>query len=125
MADEITALAQLTLATTNNHKVSFYPPQLKITQNNAGVFENTVALTTTTSALSITNLTTYGYGFFQNVSASSAIVIAIGADSAGTQKTFGRLKWREFGIMRLNSGTTYRAQCESSSGKLYFGCWED
>lgn len=125
MADEITLAAKLELSTTDHQHTLFSPQGLKITQNNPGVFEATASLTTSDSTLSIIGLTTYGYGFFQNISESTAVVIKIGADSTAVIRPFARLKWKEYGIIRLNPGTTYRAQCESSSGKLLYGCWED
>ena len=126
MADQITSFVSLTLLTTNNTLRSFTPPQLRITQNAEGAFETTIGLTTTDVAIPITtNLTTYGVGYIQNVSASTAVVVVVGADSAGAIIPFTRLKWREGWPVRLRSGTTYRAETESSSGKLLFGCWED
>lgn len=125
MADEITMSAQIILDTTNNQRELFNPPSLRITQNNIGSFRATVGLTTTDAALTVTGLTTYGVGFFQNVSASTAVVIAVGVDSGGAIKQFLRLKPKEFAIARLVSGTTYRAETESSTGKLLYGAWED
>ena len=125
MADQITSYVRLTLETTNNTFATFNLPSLKITQNNEGLFENTVSLTTTDTKMSITNLTTYGVGYLQNVSATSTIVILVGADSTGVIRPFYRLKWKEGWPLRFNTATTYRAQCESSSGKLRIGVWED
>lgn len=125
MANEITATVQLSLSTTNNHRELFNPPPLQLTQNNAGTFHNTVALTTVDTKLSIINLTTYGYGYLQNVSVSTSVVISIGVDSTNVIRPFGRLKPKEFALLRFNTSSTYRAQCESSSGKLLIGVWED
>jgi hypothetical protein len=125
MADEITAYVSLELATTNNFNDFFKPPGLKITQNTAGVFRATAALTTSDTTLSIVGLTTYGMGFFQNVSVSSDVVIQIGVDVGGALDPFTRLKQKEFAIMRFVSGTTYRAETESSTGRLLYGCLED
>lgn len=125
MADEIKAFVRLELATTNNFTRYVNPPQLAITQNNAGTFENTVELTTTDTKLTISNITVPGIGYWQNISASSTVVIRVGADSTNVLRPFARIKHREAWPIRLTSGTTYRAQMEASTGKLLFGVWED
>jgi hypothetical protein len=126
MANEISLHAQMILHnTTNNHRVPFQPPQITLNQNAPGSFEATAALTTSDTTLSIVGLTTYGYGFFQNISASSDVVIQIGVDVGGALDPFTRLKQKEFAIMRFVSGSTYRAETESSTGRIYYGVWED
>lgn len=125
MSDEITLSAQILVDTTNSQRETFTPPSLRFTQNNIGSFRATAALTTSDTTLGIIGLTTYGIGFFQNVSASTSVVIRVGADSTGVIRPFLRLKPKQFAVLPFVSGTTYRAQCESSSGKLLYGCWED
>jgi hypothetical protein len=126
MADEIKVFVRLQLDNnTNNFTRYFNPPQLGITQNSAGAFENTVALTTTDTKLTISNITVPGVGYFQNISASSTCVILVGADSTNVIRPFTRIKQREAWPIRLTSGTTYRAQMEASTGMLLFGVWED
>jgi len=126
MADEIKAFVRLQLDNANNNFTRYFsPPQLAITQNAAGTFENTVDLSTSDTKLTISNITVPGVGYFQNISSSSTVVIRVGADSTDIIRPFTRIKQREAWPIRLTSGTTYRAQTESSTGKLLFGVWED
>jgi hypothetical protein len=122
MADEIKTFVRLTLNTTNNLSRSFVPPQMSITQTNPEAYENTLAVTTVDSTLSFAT-TSYGYGFFQNVSSSTAVVIRVGVDSTAVIRPFLRLGYGHWAVAPLVPTSTYRAQCESSSGRLYYGVW--
>jgi hypothetical protein len=124
MADEITAHVSLQLYTTNNLTQRFEPPGRKFTQTNVEVYENTISLTTTDTKLSFTNTTNYGWGFFHNVSSSTAAVVNIGVDSTAVIRPFATLGYQKWGVFPLVPTSTYRAQMSTTSGGLLkYGHW--
>lgn len=124
MANEITLSASVYLNNpTNKFVVSWNPGAKLITQTNVGVFENTVALTTTDTKLSIVNLTTYGVGWLENI--GTAGTVSVGVDSTAVIRIFERLKPGEGYPLRFVTGSTYRAQMESGTGTLRIGILED
>lgn len=125
MANEITAYVSLELYSTNNFYRRFGPPGMQVSQANAETYENTIPLTTTDTKLTVSNTSSYGWAYFQNITNATDVVITVGSDSTGVIRPFGRLKPKEWGVFRLIANTTYRAQCESSSGRLLYGIWGD
>lgn len=123
MADEITAKVSLILNTTNKLNDRFEPEGRKFDQTNPEAFTATVALTTTDTKLTF-NTTSYGWGFFHNVSATTAAIISIGVDTTAVIRPFGTLTYQKWGAVPLVPTSTYRAQMSTTSGGLLkYGVW--
>lgn len=121
---DITVKVSLVLNTSNGIVERFEPPSAQYTQTNPEVYANTVALTTTDAKLSFTNTTNYGWGFFQNVSASTAAVISVGVDSTAVLRPFATLTHGKWATLPLVPTSTYRAQTSTTSGGiLKYGVW--
>jgi hypothetical protein len=124
MADEIKTFVRLTLATTNDFTRTFSPPQTAYTQSNPEAYENTVSLTTTDAKLTISNTSSYGYAYFQNISNSTAAVVHVGSDSTAVLRGFTRLAHKQWCVGPLIPNTTYRAQMSTTNGGLLlYGVW--
>jgi hypothetical protein len=124
MANEITSKISLILNTTNGIVERFEPPSAQYTQTNAEVFANTVSLTTVDAKLSFTNSTNFGWGFFQNVSSSTAAIVNVGVDSTAVIRSFTTLTYGKWAVLPLVPTSTYRAQMSTTSGGiLKYGVW--
>lgn len=123
MADEITAKVSLILLTTNNLTERFEPPGRKFDQTNPEAFSATVSLTTVDTKLTF-NTSSYGYGYFYNVSSSTAAVISIGVDTTAVIRPFCQIGYQKWAALPLVPTSTYRAQMSTTSGGLLnYGVW--
>ena len=74
-----------------------------------GLLSQTLTLSTSAISISTANLSSVGLAFLRNLSTATASVAQVGVDSGGTFVSFASLRAGEPAILRLTSGTTYKA----------------
>lgn len=75
----------------------------------AGLKSDTYTLSTAAISISTANLTSVGMAFMRNLSTATASTAQIGIEAGGSFVGFTTLRAGEPAMMRLSSGTTYRA----------------
>jgi hypothetical protein len=74
-----------------------------------GLISQTLTLSTNAVSISTSNLASVGLAFLQNLSTSTLQTAAIGIEAGGSFVGFATLRPGEPAILRLASGTTYKA----------------
>ena len=74
-----------------------------------GLLSQTLTLSTSAISISTANLSSVGLAFLRNLSTATASVAQVGVDSSGAFISFASLRAGEPAILRLTSGTTYKA----------------
>lgn len=121
MANEISITVTGTL-TNGNLRRRIEPGTKQINQTAQGHDGGTVALTTAITQITVGSVTTLGWAFFQNVSASG--VIYLGPHST-TLVPAHELRAGEHVTGRLIAGTTMAARTVSGAANLLVELWQD
>lgn len=74
-----------------------------------GLLTQTLTLSTNAVSISTANLSSVGLAFLQNLSTHTAQTAAIGIEAGGSFVGFTTLRAGEPAILRLSSGTAYKA----------------
>ena len=121
MANEISVSIAATY-TSGNLKRRVEPGTKTISQTAQGQHGTTVALTTAITQLTVGSVTTYGWAFYQNVSASG--VVYLGPHST-TLVPAVELRAGEPAMFRVIAGTTMAARTVSGGVNLLMELWQD
>jgi hypothetical protein len=112
MADEITHYHR-TIVTNGDYTFDSGQVNLEIDQATKGVYSTVISLTTSDTAVSVSNITNKGIAEFKNLDATN--YIDYGPTSGGALVAFGRLKAGESFTMRLSPAVSLRMQANTAT----------
>lgn len=101
--------------TNGSHRESFNPGGQSITQDGIGASGGIQIIGTTEETVSVGDVSTLGWAFFQNLDATN--YVEIGPDATG-MVAFIRLEPGESCALRLTPGITIKAQANTAPVKL-------
>lgn len=78
--------------------------------SNTGMLSQTLTLSTNAVSISTANLSSVGLAFLQNLSTHTAQTASIGIEAGGSFVGFTTLRAGEPAMIRLTSGTDYKAK---------------
>lgn len=78
---------------------------------------------TSAEAVVTTDVSTFGWAFFQNMDATNFLLI--GPDNGGTMIDFVKLKPGEPAVLRLKPGITIKAKADTLACKMLYKIFED
>jgi hypothetical protein len=118
---------QLTLNVANPSTGTGYTDSIRInqqySQNAQGANAEVVSVPTTATSFSFANLTTYGWGYFQNLDTTN--FVQLGLDVSGTFTPFCKLKPGEVALFRLNPGMAFQMQADTAAVFVNYVVWND
>jgi len=93
------------------------------TQNAQGANGEVVSIPTTATNIDLTNLTTYGWAYFQNLDTTN--FVTVGLSVSAVYYSFLKLKPGEIALLRLEPGITVQAQADTAAVKLNYLVLQD
>ena len=121
MANELTSNASASLE-KGNHKESFVPGSISVTQTGVGGWCPVVSVGTSEEDLAPVDITTLGWLFMRNLDSTN--YVTYGAKDT-TMKALGRLKAGEIAMFRLEPGITMRWAANTAAVKVKVILLED
>lgn len=121
MANEITMSVSLSVL-NGLFKASESSGAIQITQTTLGAASGLVTVGTVEETLSFTDITTEGLLILQNTDSTN--YVTYGPDSTG-MVAMGRIKPREWALLRLEPGITFKWQADTAACKVKYLLLED
>lgn len=122
MANEIALNLSATL-TNGRLKDQFNPGQILVTQGLAGAMTRIIAVTTSDTAYTFADITTFGWVTLQNLDATN--YVAYGPTSGGAIINFGKMKPGEPAVFRAYPGISFRMQANTATCNVFVQFWND
>lgn len=119
MADEISFTGRLNIL-SGNYAQDFNPGTVKADLASTVSEAGAVAVSSSATALDLSNLSTYGAAFLRHIGTSSDADILVGREDSGTFRSFITLKPGEFAILRMATNNVYHKTASGSGSLQYF-----
>lgn len=121
MSNEITF--SVNFSVNNGGYSDTFNQNAQFNQNAIGADASIVTVSTSGTAFTFQNVTTFGWIVLQNLDSTN--YVEYGPVSGGSMIPFGQINAGEYQVFRLFPGITFKAQADTASVQLYYQLFQN